>query len=1036
MGEQDGVPNSGSLNNNDNNQQLSNKPPIENTLSDDLDLADAIGDVFSNFDFNALNNSDHKEEDVKLQVEETQPPQSEQPPITKPTAKNTENGISNDSESNKVQNLDNAINDIFNDPTDLEPNKSADEVPTPTNQENVLKKENEDLDELDLDNAISNAFEGFFPQSTSTIDDKNSKEDPQSEPSTTNPQSELSTNTELQPEKPVFSQTHQAFTDHESTTSNLRNEKEVNKEDSKMNMEFDDMEDELSKEIGDAFSKIVTDKNESFGKENMNVSSSSADVENKNDTLKLNVSQNHTLDTINQQNTTNQEVKDQIHVPTPETTPQQTNQQDDDFDLDLDAAIGDAIGNAFNDILPPSSKLPLNESQNATTTKAPAEDPKLNDQPTNSEPGINFDDEDLNNLIANSLQQVFTAPREEPLDNNDMKDAITSAFKSAGALISSTNFQLPQNLTRRMSQSKNDPNSLRDLAKEIKNNVSDQLQNEKVIPSSHHDNESQQQPAEPEVLDLEELQMSDILKNAFKMALEEPQEIMDIEIDESLKPKPPQPVPTRIKRVDTTVPSLPKPAPPKSTTQQPKTKHNEHPLELPKTSSFFSNPEMKSQISSVITSLTSRINSGELADSNILTTIRQITEEMASGSGASLFLRKPESNIETLISEFIKSLSTARQFLKNYPKQESNVLEKSIIVVEEMILKFNSDSGSQDFQILSEETEFISAITNLSLSLFLESSLVSKLTPESKVIIDKFKTNSPETKRKIRIGNRERKKKWREENSERNKDNDLKIRVVRKANLEFGEIDTPKKLEWIEEEICRRKAKRSSKPQGEEDSAGDTEIKSETSAGDTEKSDTAAAVPNEKEISQIMINQDVQKSIKDVVYHILSNKAHLTPAILIGCSTVIGAIAEIYAIRLKFLEINMSVAVNRIIKTTLDGGFDYYNTSNSLLNKRHLSEIVNNSKRLKLNQGESSLAKLPVYKPIQTTKSSSIYRPSLQLPRNSPFISNKLTSTTTKSQSSALPRKPGAFSNPKSQPNEKNRGTSLGFPKLFSTSLK
>ncbi|TGZ83853.1 hypothetical protein EX30DRAFT_93288 [Ascodesmis nigricans] len=63
-------------------------------------------------------------------------------------------------------------------------------------------------------------------------------------------------------------------------------------------------------------------------------------------------------------------------------------------------------------------------------------------------------------------------------------------------------------------------------------------------------------------------------------------------------------------------------------------------------------------------------------------------------------------------------------------------------------------------------------------------------------------------KNRIREENRERKKRWRETNTDRNKDNDLRCRVVKRANRMF--VDKPPELKqaWINQEFARRREKR------------------------------------------------------------------------------------------------------------------------------------------------------------------------------------------------------------------------------------
>ncbi|CAN6655905.1 hypothetical protein TRVA0_028S01376 [Trichomonascus vanleenenianus] len=68
--------------------------------------------------------------------------------------------------------------------------------------------------------------------------------------------------------------------------------------------------------------------------------------------------------------------------------------------------------------------------------------------------------------------------------------------------------------------------------------------------------------------------------------------------------------------------------------------------------------------------------------------------------------------------------------------------------------------------------------------------------------------NTPEERERIRMENRERKKRWRTFNADRNKDNDLRVRVHKRAHKLFGTEPSEKKTEWIEAEIKKRRARR------------------------------------------------------------------------------------------------------------------------------------------------------------------------------------------------------------------------------------
>ncbi|KAG5366340.1 hypothetical protein CJU89_0763 [Yarrowia sp. B02] len=67
---------------------------------------------------------------------------------------------------------------------------------------------------------------------------------------------------------------------------------------------------------------------------------------------------------------------------------------------------------------------------------------------------------------------------------------------------------------------------------------------------------------------------------------------------------------------------------------------------------------------------------------------------------------------------------------------------------------------------------------------------------------------SEQHREEIREANRNRKKQWRVINSDRNKDNDLRCRVHKRANVKFGPEDSEEKSKWIDAEYTKRRRKR------------------------------------------------------------------------------------------------------------------------------------------------------------------------------------------------------------------------------------
>ncbi|KAK9487045.1 hypothetical protein V1527DRAFT_518213 [Lipomyces starkeyi] len=92
--------------------------------------------------------------------------------------------------------------------------------------------------------------------------------------------------------------------------------------------------------------------------------------------------------------------------------------------------------------------------------------------------------------------------------------------------------------------------------------------------------------------------------------------------------------------------------------------------------------------------------------------------------------------------------------------------------------------------------------------------------PRRKRIRKRLPPRNEEERQKLKIENRERKKRWRMRNDERNKDNDLRVRVNRRASRMFGVESSEKKTQWIEDEFARRRQRRLQRIQRSFGSAG------------------------------------------------------------------------------------------------------------------------------------------------------------------------------------------------------------------------
>lgn len=224
-------------------------------------------------------------------------------------------------------------------------------------------------------------------------------------------------------------------------------------------------------------------------------------------------------------------------------------------------------------------------------------------------------------------------------------------------------------------------------------------------------------------------------------------------------------------------------------------------------------PTMNPQLSNILSSLSHHIQSGNQSQSLMLV-IRQMTN--------ALMLNKTSSVVSTtaqdLLQEaknrpeertfFMDSLAAAKSFLTNenagdLSKRAATLIDNVIGLLNEKEPAVEYPEGVQTDRAANLSEFYQSTLSTLSgFSSSRVRSILAGIKPEH---------DSSEYKEKIRIDNRERKKKWREENAERNKDNDLRSRVIKRANNMFGDEGTPEKRAWIEEEFNKRREKRLAK---------------------------------------------------------------------------------------------------------------------------------------------------------------------------------------------------------------------------------
>lgn len=217
-------------------------------------------------------------------------------------------------------------------------------------------------------------------------------------------------------------------------------------------------------------------------------------------------------------------------------------------------------------------------------------------------------------------------------------------------------------------------------------------------------------------------------------------------------------------------------------------------------------PMANPQLLSVLSSLSSHINSTGGSDNNLLQVIRQMTNALTSGGPekslppslgdiVASYKDKPEE------ASMVNSLTLARKVLLEKPEP----VEKAVSMVEKVLGLFGK-SVDVEVGFGAIKPEFISSLQDL-----VENALANFGSRGGRFFGERPRIDTPEYKERIRVENRERKKKWREDNAERNKDNDLRSRVLKRATLMFGEIDTPQKKAWADDEFNKRRNKRIAK---------------------------------------------------------------------------------------------------------------------------------------------------------------------------------------------------------------------------------
>lgn len=369
--------------------------------------------------------------------------------------------------------------------------------------------------------------------------------------------------------------------------------------------------------------------------------------------------------------------------------------------------------------------------------------------------------------------------------------------------------------------------------------------------------ESSESQSGPE--SLEKLQMNEILQNAFNMAMQNPQELLTTLEYELEEPKIAQESaqPSQIPAAAALAALTAKTAISKETATIPETKtvgqevaealapkkplsiaetlalhrqsmnlgkrdysliHTLEDLAAPTTKASAQRAKQTHpQLSSILSSLSQHIQSGTQSQ-NLMLVIRHMTNTLmlnrtnVSVSVAVQDLVQTIKNEDAEEAFFLDALRRTRTFIAGNlgdKEKEMEIMASAARLFADDISKPRPSSEKWAGLAEKDLTTYYNAAQN-ALSSYNSARL------RNAVSGIKADVESVEYKDRVRIENRERKKKWREENAERNKDNDLRSRVLKRANHMFGEELSAAKLAWMEDEFNKRKNKRLAKQKSDE----------------------------------------------------------------------------------------------------------------------------------------------------------------------------------------------------------------------------
>lgn len=649
-------------------------------------------------------------------------------------------------------------------------------------------------DNLALENAIGDAFKQFgFINDTKEDEEQEQQEGHED-------QSQDKRDPENQDDFDLEKSVSQAFASIGETKET------VDKEHEKIKEEAEELN--LEDVIGDAFKSIAED----LGHE-------------KNDTRELD-SHSHE---------DNHEVQEQANEADQGNQEQEQQEQDDGDD---DVNLEDAIGAAFQSLVEGNDSKQERKSSDhelhaALSSFADARRESVSEKKDHSI--------DLAGLVSNVVQQIAGEGESEHPDSVIPKDVLQELAAEITNQVEGS-----EEHNRKVDVPLLDDNVLMHFQKEA--DKEEETQQESAISSAlanavrtairkvPHKGPDQ----EPEEPNLENLQMNEIFQNAFNMAMQNPQELLT-----SFEGEPELALPQEVKEATETAKDLTvstaaaiaalsvKDALNKKDVQpaeEPK-KHLSiaETLALHRSSMGTKKPETERppepekiltnfHLSNILSSLSQHIQSGSQSQ-NLMLLIRQMTNALMLNK-SSLHTSAVFQEITTSLREdpelhhfHIESLNNAKDFLalgELDSSQKASAILDSILEI--LQTKDNTPQIVSTVQIPKPEP---SSLLDYHSSVFNSLTSFGSLRGKNSLLGVKPDTESDEYKERIRIDNRERKKKWREGNIERNKDNDLRSRVIKRANVMFGEENTAEKKAWIEEEFHVRREKRLAKQKKE-----------------------------------------------------------------------------------------------------------------------------------------------------------------------------------------------------------------------------